>query len=145
MGELLAKPPDVIAFTANSAIPVADGVRELYWRLNEKLPSLVCVEPKTSAYRDFLGSDYEEAETATMTEEIRRLAPLLLGCRSAVVVDQFVCTRRTLLTARRILEKAGVPNVAIHRKTVWHDQADPSHVDRERLSSCHEDFMRSIW
>lgn len=142
--------PEVIAFTANSAIPVADAVSGFYKQLGMPSPKLIPIRTNRKVSRD-----HEVGKTNKSSKESKRLSRYVRGQRTAII-DQFTITRNTIRLGREMLLNAGAATVVTHPNTRWYDQANPADIfiedpddyndpyEIQAPASVHEDFMREI-
>ena len=131
--------PDAYVFTANSAIPVADAIREYYKQSQFGQPIMTHIEAnRISSTLNLLTKVYPE-------DELSRLEKLLVDTDHVCVVEQFVDTGRTLSYAAELLFQAGVEQVSAIRGG-WYANARLLDIyeDKSKVSSKHAAFMREI-
>lgn len=99
--------PDAFFFTAISAIPVADAVRGYYSALNRQHPQLFSIPANCSTsriYNDHGHSEIFKFQSASFRESMTNI-------KSAVVIDQFCASGKTLNYAGKLLLASGVERV----------------------------------
>lgn len=130
--------PELVALTANSAVPVADAVRGWYEEVGEEQPELTYVR----ANRDLTKKDLSLEEQHTIEQDVERLEREYAGAH-AVIIDQFVETGKTLTLATRMLGRAGLMIVGSTPEAKWYNHAFGK-IDLSRVTSEHASFMRRI-
>ena len=128
--------PDCYLFTIKSAIPVADAVRGYYETIGRAQPPLGMI------YVDHRDGFVRERANSM---EARRLQPLLQGLGRISIVEQFVCTGRTLAMARAIVHQAN-PQIKTDNfsRSNWYHDALAADIDYENMTSTHAEFMHSV-
>lgn len=140
MDEFDALSPDVILFTANSAIPVADSVRGWHDAMGTDLPEF--------SYVDSNGVLTCPTETAIDTleeaidSEAKRLGAAYAGA-SVAIIDQYIHSGNTLRVAKAMAERAGMLCVGATSEVRWFNHAQGK-TDRNIMSSGHAEFMRDV-
>jgi hypothetical protein len=103
LGEEKAIPaPDIVLFTARSAIPVADAVRGSFEVCGKPVPKLGVINCGGQAQIE------HRADVLTEIREIKRLKSLVAGAEKVLVVEQFVHFGHGINHAKRLLLEAGV-------------------------------------
>jgi len=139
--------PDAFVFTANSAIPVADAIREYYDRSQLQQPLMTHIEAnRITATLSFLNKSYPKVDlqnTSFPEDELKRLKLSLSNANHVCVVEQFVGTGRTISYASELLYRSGVRQVSAMRGR-WYADARFLDIDKSSTTSKHSVFMREI-
>lgn len=133
----LRSSPDAYVVTANSAVPVAASIQGLYSALGLRCPPIT-----------YIGADRKTAakyssETHFPQDEVERLKRFLRGARHVNIIDQFVDTGLTIGYGAALLHHAGVPQVSGVRGK-WYAHIEPTHVDKESLTTGVDSLMKEI-
>lgn len=96
---------EAIAFTMNSAAPVADAVRGIFDFIGIEPPAFLAVKCNPEHRRLY------RQEPNLLRDEMRRLKRELDGREKVVLIDEHVRTGETLLVAEGMLLEAGATNV----------------------------------
>jgi len=130
--------PEVFALTANSAVPVADAIRGWYDEIGEEQPELTYVR----ANRDLTQENLSLEEQNVVEQDIKRLEREYADAR-AVIIDQFVCSAKTLNLATCMLGRAGLMVMDGTHEARWYNHAFGD-IDLTNMTSEHAPFMRWI-
>jgi hypothetical protein len=128
--------PDAVAFTLDSAVPVADAVRGIYAAAGIKTPLLIGVQTNKYFRADASFPKNREAEIA-------RIRRLLDGRGTVVAVDQYVHRGHTLEFATDILQAAGAATTEVIMGR-WYRDAHSITLDLEHLTSPLATQMQAI-
>lgn len=124
---ILGFQPDVILFTAVSAIPIADVVRGVYDELRETLPSLGHIATKDRLVKGGLVIANRGSWSASVDTEASRLRPFVEEARVGIV-DQYTFTGKTLSKAAMIAHDAGAASILLTPGR-WFHQAYGVNID----------------
>ncbi len=145
MPQVLTTEPDVIFFTANSAVPVADSVRGYYEELGMRSPELAYITAN-SHLSDVDTMKLPPARWMAQRKidtEIKRLNAEYRDSRS-IIFDQFVETGGTLDLAESMLAQAGIHNLLSTRNAHFYREARNGEIDKKHMTSSHRKFMQGV-
>ncbi len=131
-------PVDIYALTAISAIPVADAVRGYFDELPSGEPNVIGLTANRGLSRlsDHVQADEMFIEACKIGPDVRQ--------KTIGVIDQYVATGATLQFAVNVLRTAGAKGIRANTNVLWYDQAVPTEVDLDNLTSEHAQFMREV-
>lgn len=133
--------PDVMLFTAQSAIAIADAVRGWHQTLDTEPPELSYIIANSSLSYGQINRPEVERHVA---EEAVRLRKRYLGAK-ALIVDQYVYTGRTLRLAIETARQAEIEVVGATEHARWYEELiDTRAADLENMTTTHKGFMGHI-
>jgi hypothetical protein len=138
------QPPEVIAFTTRSALPLGDVIGGVYQTHGATPPLLIAVSGPASKIRYSEAYLRIKSSFPIVVSEKEKLKRLLDGRVRGIVIDQYICSGNTITGAELLLRDAGLtdcPQIGGQ----WYEEATAEIApDLERPTSVLADKMRQI-
>lgn len=135
--------PTAYAVTLSSAVPVADAIRSYYHTLGKTCPPIVGINVNSVDGLKYYDDKSPQNLSANHRTHVAKLSSAIQNPSHVCLVEQYVCSGRTLALGGILLRAAGATHVTAIRGK-WYGEVKKHTLNLTDLTSEHKDFMSKV-